>query len=137
MGRLIYLDKDPETGMYNFFNIIGYKNDTEIPEKKAPLIFCKNYLQYKNSLDDDVTFRLDYDNTYSTKDDKTITDIFYRIKKGYQYEVDLPVTLPNDYYHKLRSNSYVKYNDGLYKCLGIEGHDVNMSDKATIKLISL
>ena len=136
-SRLIYLDKDPETGMYNFFNIIGYKNDTEIPEKKAPLIFCKNYLQYKNSLDDDVTFRLDYDNTYSTKDDKTITDIFYRIKKGYQYEVDLPVTLPNDYYHKLRSNSYVKYNDGLYKCLGIEGHDVNMSDKATIKLISL
>lgn len=136
-SRLIYLDKNPNTKMYNFFNVIGYKNDTEIPEKKTALIFCKNYLTYKNSLGDLTTFRLDYDNELSTKNDKTITDIFFRIKKGYQYEVDLPVTIPNEMYSRIKSNTMVKFNDGLYKVLGIEGHDVNNVEEATLKLISL
>ena len=136
-SRLIYLDKNPDTKLYNFFNITKYKNDTTIPEYKAPLIFCKNYLQYKSSLGDLTTFRLDYDNELSTKFDKTITDIFFRIKKGYQYEVDIPVRLPNDIYYKIKSNTLVKFNDGLFKVLGIEGHDVGMTEQATLKLLSI
>lgn len=136
-SRLIYLDKNLTSNMYNFFNVYGYKNDTEIPEKKASLIFCKNYLTYKNSLGDITTFRLDYDNELSTENDKTITDIFFRIKKSYQYEVDLPVALPNQIYNKIRSNTLVKFNDGLYQTKGIEGHDVLQSDKATLKLLSI
>lgn len=136
-SRLIYLDKDPITKMYNFFNVYGFKNDTTIPELKTPLIFCKNYIQYKSSLGDLMTFRLDYDNTYSTKTDRTITDIYFKIKRGYQYEVDLPVTLPNQIYEKIRSNTLIKFNDGLYRILGIEGHDVNQGEKATLKLLSI
>lgn len=136
-SRLIYLDKNPQTKMYNFFNVYGFKNDTEIPELKTPLIFCKNYIQYKSTLGDLMTFRLDYDNTYSTPTDRTITDIYFKIKRGYQYEVDLPVTLPNQIYEKIRSNTLIKFNDGLFRILGIEGHDVNQGEKATLKLLSI
>ena len=136
-SRLIYLDKDYASKMYNFFNVYGYKNDTTIPELKTPLIFCKNYIQYKSSLGELMTFRLDYDNTLSTKTDRTITDIYFKIKRGYQYEVDLPVTLPNQIYDKIRSNTLAKFNDGLFRILGIEGHDVSQKEKATLKLLSI
>jgi len=136
-SRLIYLDKDPDSKMYNFFNVYTYKNDTTIPELKTPLIFCKNYINYRNSAGDLTTFRLDYDNTLSTKLDKTMTDVFFRIKKGYQYEVDINVKLPNTVYDKIKSNSLVKFNDGLFQVLGIEGHDVFGVEEAKLKLISL
>lgn len=136
-SRLIYLDKNYNSNYYNFFNIYKFRNDTTIPENKAPLIFCKNYITYKNSLGELLTFRLDYDNELSTKTDKTITDIFFKIKKGYQYEVDVPVTLPNDVYFKIKSNSLAKFNDGLFRILGIEGHDASGTDEATLKLISI
>jgi hypothetical protein len=134
---LIYLDKDYNSNYYNFFNVYGFRNDTTIPELKTPLIFCKNYITYKNSLDELTTFRLDYDNSLSTKEDRTITDIYFKIKKGYQYEVDLPVRLPNSVYEKIRSNTMIKYNDGLYRILGIEGHDVSGKEEATLKLLSI
>jgi len=136
-SRLIYLDKDPDSHLYSYFNIQGYKNDTEIPEVKAPLLFCKNYLTYKNNLNIYKTFRLDYDNELSTKTDQTITDVFFNIKKGHQYEVDLPVKLPNSIYESIRANTLVKFNDALFKVLGIEGHDVSMQDEATLKLITI
>lgn len=136
-SRLIYLDKDYNSKYYNFFNVYGYKNDTTIPELKTPVIFCKNYITYKNSLGQFTTFRLDYDNELSTKDDKTITDVYFKIKRGYQYEVDLPVTLPNHVYEQIRSNTLVKFNDGLFRILGIEGHDVSGSEEATLKLLSI
>lgn len=136
-SRLIYLDKNYNSKYYNFFNVYGYKNDTTIPEKKTPLIFCKNYIQYKNTLGELTTFRLDYDNTLSTKTDKTITDVYFKIKKGHQYQVNLPVTLPNQVYEKIRSNTLIKFNDGLFRILGIEGHDVSGKDEATLKLISM
>lgn len=136
-SRLIYLDKNYNSKYYNFFNVYGYKNDTTIPEKKTPLIFCKNYIQYKNTLGELTTFRLDYDNTLSTKTDKTITDVYFKIKKGHQYQVNLPVTLPNQVYERIRSNTLIKFNDGLFRILGIEGHDVSGKDEATLKLISM
>ena len=136
-SRLIYLDKDYNSNYYNFFNVYGFRNDTTIPELKTPLIFCKNYITYKNSLDELTTFRLDYNNELSTKEDRTITDIYFKIKKGYQYEVDLPVRLPNSVYEKIRSNTMIKYNDGLYRILGIEGHDVSGKEEATLKLLSI
>ena len=136
-SRLIYLDKEPDTYLYSYFNIQGYKYDTEIPEVKAPLLFCKNYLVYKNNLNIYKTFRLDYDNELSTKTDQTITDVFFNIKKGHQYEVDLPVKLPNSIYESIRANTLVKFNDALFKVLGIEGHDVSMQDEATLKLITI
>ena len=136
-SRLIYLDKNATTKFYNFLNVVKYRNDTTIPEVKAPLIFCKNYITYKNILGGFTTFRLDFDNSFSTKNDKTITDIFFNIKKGYQYGVEIPVTLPNDIYHKIKSNTLVKFNDGLFRVTDIEGHDVNMAKEATLRLISL
>lgn len=136
-SRLIYLEKNPDNKMYNFFNVYGYKNDTTIPELKTPLIFCKNYIEYKSSLGDKMTFRLDYNNELSTKNDKTITDIYFKIKRGYQYEVDVPVTLPNYIYEQIRSNTLVKFNDGLYRILCLEGHDVSMKGEGTLKLLSL
>ena len=123
--------------MYDFFNVHGYKYDSLIDEVKAPLLFCKNYLTYKNNLNVYKTFRLDYDNELSTKTDQTITDVFFNIKKGSQYEVDVPVTLPNDIYESIRSNTLVKFNDALFKVLGIEGHNVAMKGEATLKLITL
>ena len=136
-SRLIYLDRDADTRLYNWFNVHGYKNDSTIDEIKAPLIFCKNYMTYKNNLNVYKTFRLDYDNELSTKTDQTITDVFYNITKGHQYEVDLPVKLPNNIYESIRSNTLVKFNDALFKVIGIEGHDVSMEDEATLKLITL
>jgi len=136
-SRLIYLDKNPSSKMYNFFNVYRYKNDTTIPELKTPLIFCKNYLNYKSSLGNMITFRLDYNNTLSTPTDRTITDVYFKIKKSYHYEVDIPVALPNDIYHKIRSNTLVKFNDGLYRVLGLEGHDVEGRSEGTLKLLSL
>lgn len=135
--RLFYLDKDPSTLIYDYLEVQRYRNDTEIPEVKAPLIFCKNYITYSSSLGDMRTFRLDYDNTLSTESDKSITDIFFNIKKGTQYEVDIPVTLPNDIYGRIRANTLVKFNDGIFRVLGIEGHNVQMNDRATLKLITL
>ena len=136
-SRLIYLDRNPYTKMYNYFNIVGYRNDTTIPEVKAPLLFCKNYIQYYNTQNQMMTFRLDYDNELSTKDDKVITDVYFKIKRGYQYGVNIPVRLPNYIYQRIKSNTLVKFNDGLYRVLGIEGHDVTGKDEATLKLISL
>jgi hypothetical protein len=136
-ARLFYLSKDPKSKLYDYFEVQRYRNDTTIPEVKAPLIFCKNYITYKNSLDKMITFRLDYDNELSTETDKAITDIFFNIKKGTQYEVDVPVTLPNEIYNKIRANTLVKFNDAIFRVLGIEGHNVKMNDKATLKLITL
>lgn len=136
-SRLIYLDKNPETKRYEYFNAYGFKNDTTIPELKTMLFFCKNYITYQNSLGQLTTFRLDYDNSLSTKTDRTITDIYFKIKRGYQYEVDLPVTLPNQIYEQIRSNTLVKFNDGLFRVLAVEGFDVEQKESATLKLISL
>lgn len=136
-ARLFYLSKDPRSKLYDYFEVQRYRNDTTIPEVKAPLIFCKNYITYKNSLDKMITFRLDYDNELSTETDKAITDIFFNIKKGTQYEVDVPVTLPNEVYNRIRANTLVKFNDAIFRVLGIEGHNVKMNDKATLKLITL
>lgn len=136
-SRLIYLAKDPDTMLYDYFNIQGFKNDTEISEVKAPLIFCKNYITYKNALGGYDTFRLDYNNTLSTENDKTITDLYFNINTSQQYEIDVPVKLPNDIYAKIKANTLVKFNDGLYRVMGIEGHNVNMNDEATLKLITL
>lgn len=135
--RLFYLSKDPNTKLYEYFEVQGFKNDTNIAEIKTPLIFCKNYITYKNSLGKMMTFRLDYNNELSTEYDKVITDIFFNIKKGTQYEVDVPVILPNDIYNRIRANTLVKFNDAIFRVLGIEGHNVNMNDKATLKLITL
>lgn len=135
--RLFYLAKDPDTRLYDYFNVQRFRNDTEIPEVKAPVMFAKNYLQYKNNMGKLNTFRLDYDNSMSTENDKTITDIFFNIKKGTQYEVDVPVTLPNEVYGRIRANTLVKFNDGLFRVMGIEGHNVNMNGAATLKLITL
>lgn len=135
--RLFYLDKDPNSKICNYMEVQRYRNDTTIPEVKAPLIFCKNYITYKNSLGQMMTFRLDYNNELSTETDKTITDIFFNIKNGTQYEVDVPVILPNDIYNRIRANTLVKFNDAIFRVLGIEGHNVNMNDKATLKLITL
>lgn len=135
--RLFYLAKDPDTKLYDYFNVQRYRNDTTIPEVKAPIPFARNYLVYKNNLNIRNTFRLDYDNTMSTDTDRTITDIFFNIKRGSQYEVDVPVTLPNEIYGKIRANTLVRFNEGLFRVLGIEGHDVSMNNEATLKLITL
>lgn len=129
-SRLIYLTGD-------YLNVYKYRNDTTIPEFKASLPFCRNYLEYKNSLGDDMIFRLDYDNRLSTKNDRTITDTYFKLKRGYQYSVEVPVTLPNHVYQQIRSNTLVKFNDGLYSVLSIEGHDVDGRNNATLKLITL
>ena len=136
-ARLVYLDKNPDTKLYEYFNVHGYKNDSTIDEVKARMIFCKNYITYKNTLGQYKTFRLDYDNSMSTKSDFTITDVFYNITKGSQYEVDVPVKLPNTIYEQIKVNTLVKFNDGLFKVMGIEGHDVSMQEEATLKLMTL
>ena len=135
--RLFYLSKNPSTRMYEYIEVQRYVNDTNISEIKAPLILCKNYITYKNSLGKMVTFRLDYDNELSTEYDKAITDIFFNIKRGTQYEVDVPVILPNEIYNKIRANTLVKFNDAIFRVLGVEGHNINMREKATLKLITL
>ena len=136
-ARLIYLSKDPDTNLYEYFNIQGFKDDSEISEVKAPLIFCKNYIEYKNSLGGYDVFRLDYDNSLSTENDNTITDLYFNINTNQQYEIDVPVKLPNDIYSKIKANTLIKFNDGLYRVMGIEGHNVSMNDEATLKLITL
>lgn len=136
-SRLVYIDRDAYSRVPRFFNVIGYKNDTSIPEVKTPLLFCKNYMKYIGNLGELTTFRLDYDNKDSTSVDKTITDVFFNIKKGYQYEVDLPVTLPNHIYNKIKGNTLIQFNDALFRVMGIEGHNVSMKDSATLKLISI
>ena len=135
--RLIYLDRNPDNGLVNYFWVNRYKDDTTIPENKMPMLFCKNNITYESDLGVRKTFRLDYDNRESTDYDETITDVFFNIKKGTQYEVDIPVTLPNDIYSKIKANTLIKFNDCLFRVLGIEGHNVNMSDTATLKLITL
>lgn len=135
--RLIYFDRDTETNLVNYFWIEGYVPDTKVSEYKCPLLFCKNYITYKSSLGSNKTFRLDYNNTESTESDQTITDVFFNIKNGAQYEIDLPVTLPNDIYASIKANTLVKFNDGLFRVMGIEGHNVSMNDQATLKLITL
>lgn len=136
-SRLIYLDRNPQTNTIDYFNVLAYKEGTTLPEIKCPLLFCKNYINYKTSLNTTTTFRLDYNNSLSTDTDETITDVFFNIKKGAEYEIDLPVTLPNEIYAKIKANTLVKFNDGLFRVMGIEGHNVNMAGEATLKLITL
>lgn len=136
-SRLIYLDRNPDTGLVNHFWITKENNDTHMPENVMPILFCKNAITYESNLGIRKTFRLDYDNTESTDADETITDVFFNIKKGTQYSVELPVTLPNDIYAKIKANTLVKFNDCIFRVLGIEGHNVEMSDSATLKLITL
>ena len=136
-ARLVYLKRDPNTNLIDYVNVQGYKDDTDIPEIKAPLFFVDNQLTYKSSLGTYKTFHLDYSDTEFGKDDESITDVFFAIKRGTQYEVDVPVTLPNDIYSRIKANTLVKFNDCLFRVLGIEGHNVNMTDTATLKLITL
>lgn len=136
-ARLVYLKRDPDTNLIDYVNVQGYKDDTQIPEIKAPLFFVDNQLTYKSSLGTYKTFHLDYSDTEFGKEDESITDVFFAIKRGTQYEVDVPVTLPNEIYSRIRANTLVKFNDCLFRVLGIEGHNVNMADTATLKLITL
>lgn len=136
-SRLVYLKRDADTNLIDYVNVQGYKDDTVIPEIKAPLFFVDNALTYKSNLGIYKTFRLDYSNTDFEESDESITDVFFSIKRGSQYEVDVPITLPNDIYTKIRANTLVKFNDCLFRVLGIEGHDVSMNSSATLKLITL
>lgn len=135
--RLIYLTKPNNSPWYDYFEVVRFKNDTQIPETKAPIPFCRNYYTYKNSLNQDMIFRLDYDNTLSTSNDQCITDLYYNITTADKYRVEIDVILPNQVYSNIRANTLFKFNDGLYRIEGIEGHQVNMNEKATLKLISL
>lgn len=136
-SRLVYLKRDADTNLIDYVNVQGYKDDTVIPEIKAPLFFLDNSLTYKSNLGIYKTFRLDYSDTDFGEEDESITDVFFNIKKGTQYEVDVPIVLSNDTYNKIRANTLVKFNDCLFRVLGIEGHDVSMNSSATLKLITL
>lgn len=136
-ARLIYLTKQDNSDWYDYFNVVRYKNDTQIPETKAPIIFCRNYYKYKSSLNENMTFRLDYNNSLSTKTDQCITDLYYNITTADKYRVEIDVILPNHVYSTIKANTLFKFNDGLYRIESIEGHQVNMNEKATLKLISL
>lgn len=135
--RLIYLTRLGNTPWYDYFEVVRYKNDTQIPETKAPIPFCRNYYTYKSSLNQDMVFRLDYDNSLSTSNDQCITDLYYNITTADKYRVEIDVILPNHVYSQIKANTLFKLNDGLYRIEGIEGHQVNMNEKATLKLISL
>jgi hypothetical protein len=142
-SRLIYIDRELISGLAKTFQI--YKVDTTLPSdgssyvKKyaCDMIYCHNYKTYVNNNGVQSYFRLDYDNTESSEHDETITDVFFNIKKGTQYSVEVPIILPNDVYSRIKANTLVRFNNCLFRVLGIEGHNVDMSDSATLKLITL
>ena len=142
-SRLIYVDRNPASMMVNSFSIkvvdssMPSSSTSYVPKFAMNMLLCNNYITYRSNLGVMKTFRLDYNNSESTESDETITDVFFNIKKGTQYSVEVPIKLPNDVYSRIKANTLVRFNDCLFRVIGIEGHDVNISDTATLKLITL
>ena len=88
--------------------------------------------------DEERYYYLDYSDVLNqSKNTRTITDIFFNLKVLTGYQVDVPVTLPNDLYSQIKAGTLFKLNDGLYKVAKIEGHDVSEYDNATLSMLTI
>ena len=129
-SRFMYLLKN-DYGTIQTIPVMGYKNDTKIDEYKCSLIIPSPYLVNVNGKGMKTKFYLDY-NQVNAED--TITNTFFKLKDPQSYRIEIPVTLPNYIYPKITTNTLVKFNDGLYRVLELQGHDCKEEDKATLAL---
>ena len=134
--RLFYLGKSSVTKMYNYIDF-NYDKDGNSNYKTSRLLLPSNSIE-KSTLDGNTNrLYLDYDDNAVAAPNKTLTDAFFYIKKPYQFEVEAELTLPNYTYAKMTSGTMCKLNDGLFKVVKIEGHDVEGKDPSTLTLRTL
>ena len=139
-SRFIYLSKDIITSRSKYIEVQKYTGDTTNTRIMTKLPLVTNYLESKDNLNVTHKFKVDYNNSpTNTRNglDKTITDSFFNITKPDVYQVDVDVALPNHIFSKMRSNTLVKFNDGLFRVVKVEGHDISMESTGTLSLISL
>lgn len=133
--RMFFLGKNPTTTMYNY---IEFKYDElDGVDKNTRLLIPSNYIETSTSGGDTRMYMLDYDNTALNKKRKTITDIFFNLRVQSGYQVDVPIKLSNDLYKRINGGTLIKFNDGLYKVMSIDGHDVMEQEDATLSLLTL
>jgi hypothetical protein len=129
-SRFMYLSKNMY-GTIKTIPIMGFKNDSKIEELKCNIIIPSPYISSTDINGVVKKFYLDY-NQVNAED--TITTTFFKINDYQTYRINVPVTLPNFLYPRLKPNTLIKFNDGLYRVLELQGHDVSEKDEATLSL---
>lgn len=106
------------------------------------LIIPSNYItsyNMRSSGEVESKFMLDYDNSHTNKTayDKTITDVLFHINIKNSYQITVECALPNNIFSKIRSDSLMVLNGGLFAIKQIEGHSVQGLDVSEVSLLSL
>lgn len=129
-SRFMYLLRN-DYGAIQTIPVTGYKNDSKIDEYKCSLIIPSPYLLNITDRGMKSKFYLDYNQVNA---EETITNTFFKLKDPQSYRIELPVILPNYIYPKITTNTLIKFNDGLYRVLEIQGHDCKEENEATLAL---
>lgn len=100
--------------------IYGYSvGDTGLSETKAMMI------DYNNSVE----------NTRMNVD-KTITDLFFNLKPQRSYNAEIELYLPISEYVKIKENTQIMFNNGIWRVESIDGVSTSEDEKAKLKLLS-
>ena len=129
--RFFFLGKNVDTDMYNYVEFY-YDQSTASSPHSCKLVIPSNYIETKAIGGGRRYYRLDYNTPDGNS--KSLKDTFFDIREYNNYEIDVPVRLTNDMYSNICHNTLIKFNDGLFRVKGIDGHDVSMNNEATLRL---
>lgn len=133
--RFFFLGKNAATTMYSYIDfqydlLNGTRKDTR-------LLLPSNYIESNTTNGTKRLYMLDYNNSAMDNRRKTITDIFFNLRVQSGYQIDIPIKLSNNLYKRINAGTLIKFNDGLYKVMSIDGHDVMEQEDATLSLLTL
>lgn len=111
-------------------------------EPKLKLIIPSNFIcTYRMIAGKKVEerFMLDYDNSINNikENDTTMTDKLFNINVKNSYQIDVNCALPNNVYAKIKANSIISLNGGLYNIKEISKHSIMGNSDSTVSLLSL
>lgn len=132
--RLFFLAKDDDTEMYKYIEFPYAKDGDNY--KNARLLLTSNYMT-KKTLNGVSKYYLDYNENGVNPPNKTITDSYFSFTSPWSYEIETEAMLPNDVYARINGGTMLKFNDGIYKIIKVEGHDIEGLDTSTIIMRTL
>lgn len=132
-SRLFYIKNDDTIG--NSYIEFEYNEDN----KKARLLLTSPY-KTLGGMFSNKRFYLDYNSfnkPYTNHYSNIQTKYYNNINTNTNYQIDIDMILPNHTFSEINSSSYVSFNDGIYKMVGIDGHDTDEKNPSTISFKTL
>lgn len=126
--RLFYIKND---GLMNESYIEFEYNENK---NKCRLLLCSPF-KTLGGIFSNKLFYIDYNSynkPYTRHYNNIQTKYYNNINTSTSYQIDLDMILPNHTFAEINSSSYVSFNDGIYKMVGIEGHDTDEKNPSTI-----